>query len=218
MGSTKQQRSGRDFSSEIARTGPRNFNHPKKGSSIKVEPIRDLKAIKRIKRLLADKPRDLCLFTLGINTAYRANELVSITTGQVDYLMPGDRFDLKQSKNSKYRAITANATVVKAIDTWLEVYRPTSPDMPLFLSQRGDNAIKVSTVNNLVKEWCADAGLRSNYGSHTLRKTWGYHQRVTFGQPVALLMRAFGHSSEAQTLEYLCIQPEEIDDLYLAEL
>ena len=28
--------------------------------------------IKRIKKLLEDKPRDLCLFTLGIKTAYKA--------------------------------------------------------------------------------------------------------------------------------------------------
>lgn len=33
--------------------------------------------------------------------------------------------------------------------------------------------------------------------------------------PVALLMRAYGHASETQTLEYLCIQPKEIRDLYL---
>jgi hypothetical protein len=29
-----------------------------------------------------------------------------------------------------------------------------------------------------------------------------------------LLTRAYGHASERQTLEYLCIQPEEIEELY----
>ena len=67
-----------------------NDNHPKLGASIKVEPIRELKAIKRIKYILADNPRDLCLFTMGINTAYRANELLSLTVGQVDHLVAGD--------------------------------------------------------------------------------------------------------------------------------
>ena len=42
-----------------------NFNHPRCGSSIKVEPIRDLKSIKKIKHILRDQPRNLCLFTLG---------------------------------------------------------------------------------------------------------------------------------------------------------
>ncbi len=48
-----------------------------------VEPIRDKKAIQRIKKLLRDRPRDLCLFTLVINTAFWANELLAIKIGAV---------------------------------------------------------------------------------------------------------------------------------------
>jgi hypothetical protein len=33
-----------------------NPNHPTAGSTIKVEPIRDKKAITRIKKILADRP------------------------------------------------------------------------------------------------------------------------------------------------------------------
>jgi len=40
---------------------------------LKVEPIRDKRAIGRIKKMLRDHPRDLCLFVLGMNTAFRAN-------------------------------------------------------------------------------------------------------------------------------------------------
>ncbi len=60
--------------------------------------------------------------------------------------------------------------------------------------------------------------LRGNYGAHTLRKTFGYHQRVTFQRGVPELMVAFNHSSQRETLEYLCIQPEEIKSLSLNEL
>ncbi len=75
-------------------------------------------------------------------------------------------------------------------------------------------------VSQLVKGWCRDAGLSGNYATHTLRKAWGYHQRMEhmgrLGEGIVpLLMRALVHSSEAQTLLYLCIQPEEISDLYL---
>ena len=52
------------------------------------------------------------------------------------------------------------------------------------------------------------------HGSHTLRKTWGYHKRKTHKKDTAVISVAYGHASERQTLEYLCIQPEEIDDLY----
>ena len=69
----------------------RKPNHLPLGSSIKVEPIRDRKEIAPTKKLLEDTPRDYCLFTLGINTAFRANELLSIRAGQVKYLSAGDR-------------------------------------------------------------------------------------------------------------------------------
>ncbi|MCU7882561.1 MAG: hypothetical protein KZQ66_01120 [Candidatus Thiodiazotropha sp. (ex Lucinoma aequizonata)] len=60
-----------------------NQNHSEPGSTIKVEPIRNVKAIRRIKMLLVDRPRNLCFFTFGINTAYRANEILSVKVGQV---------------------------------------------------------------------------------------------------------------------------------------
>ncbi len=55
--------------------------------------------------------------------------------------------------------------------------------------------------------------LTENVGSHNIRKTWGYHQRINNGASVALLMDAFGHQNEAQTLDYLCIQSDEIKEL-----
>lgn len=39
-------------------TVAKNANHPQKGSTIRVEPIRDKKAIYRIKKILEDHPRD----------------------------------------------------------------------------------------------------------------------------------------------------------------
>ena len=96
-----------------------NPNHPPPGSRIKVEPIRTKKAIKVIKSSLRTKPRDLCLFTLGINTAYRANELLSIRVGQVRHLQVGDTLDLKQPKTCTYRMVTLNRPAVEAIRHYL---------------------------------------------------------------------------------------------------
>lgn len=206
--------------SEVEKSANSNSNHPQKGASIKVEPIRDLKAIKRIKKLYADKPRDLCLFTFGINTAYRANEILSFTIGQVDYLRAGDRLELKQSKNKKYRPVTVNQTVVDAIDAWLTAHPDPAPEAPLFISQKRGNALTVSTVNNMVKDWCDEVGLKGNYGSHTLRKTWGYHQlrgntKTSPHLVLPLLMEAYGHATQKQTLEYLCIQSDEVANLFM---
>lgn len=197
-----------------------NSNHPKAGSSTKVEPIRDLAAIRRIKENLASHPRDLCLFTLGINTAYRANELLSIRVGQVAHLKAGDPLDLKQSKNGRYRMTTLNVTAVEAIRAWLALHPWPQAQEPLFPSQRTRKALTVSPFINMVKRWCADAGLQGNYGSHTLRKTWGYHQlRGNTKTPphlvLPLLMEAYGHARQQQTLEYLCIQSDEVASLFM---
>ena len=86
----------------------------------------------------------------------------------------------------------------------------------LFTGQRGQ--LTVSYLNRLVKGWCRAVNLRGNYGSHTLRKTWGYHQRVTFGVDIPRLMVCFNHSTQRQTLDYLCVQPQEIAEIYRNEI
>jgi integrase len=197
---------------------PRNTNRPRKGSSIKFEPIRDLEAIARIKRLLEDQPRNLCLFTFGINTAYRAGEILSFKVGHVAHVKAGDRLELKQPKNRKYRAITVNRAVADGLALWLAHHPDPVAGAPLFMSQKTGAALSVSAVHKLIKRWCNKIDLKGNYGSHTMRKTWGYHQRVQKDTPIPLLMEAFGHSTQAQTLEYLCIQEAEIQDLYGLEL
>jgi len=197
-----------------------NPNHPKKGSIIKVEPIRDIAAIERIKTALISKPRDYCLFVLGINTAYRANELLSIKCGHVAHLKIGDNLELLQTKTGKRRVVAVNSVVVPAIQSWLRQHPNPEPDAPLFQSRVG-GALKVSTVSNMVKDWCGHAGLKGKYGSHSMRKTWGFHQARAVQGPgrqmvMPRLMRAFGHSSEAQTIQYLCIQDEEVASLFMS--
>jgi integrase len=196
----------------------KNPNHPKKGSSIKVEPIRDKKAIQRIKKLLRDDPRDLCFFTLGINTAFRANELLALKVGDVGHLKPGDVLERKQSKTKKYRGVILNASAHAAIQTWLNSERgqKLKTEEYLFTGKRG--VLNVSTVSTMVKTWCRNVGLKGNYGSHTLRKTWGYWQRKERGTAIPLLMEAFRHATQRQTLEYLGIEANEIAEIYDLEL
>jgi integrase len=193
----------------------KNPNHPKAGSKIKVEPIRKEKDIKLIKKMLEDKPRDLCLFTLGINTNLRASDLLQIKAGMVRHLQPRDDLEINERKTRKPRRVTLNRTCVDAIQSLLK-YGDYDDDEPLFVGQRGP--LTVPSVNRLVKQWCKTINLKGNYGSHTLRKTWGYHQRVRFGTDIPRLMVCYNHSTQKQTLDYLCIQPEEIKDVYANEL
>ena len=201
-----------------------NPNHPKLGDTIKVEPIRTINAINKIKKALAPSPRNFAIFVVGINTAYRASELLSIRLGQVRHLKPGDRLELKQKKTNKYRAVTLNIRCVEAIQMHLEHLDCRALQMNdrawadddsfLFAGKDPGKSLTVPYLNNLVKDWCRKANLKGNYGSHTLRKTWGYMQRTKQDTAIPLLMQAFGHASQQQTLAYLCIQDDEIDSIY----
>ncbi len=175
---------------------------------------------------MSSKPRDYCLFVLGINTAFRASELLSIRVGQVRYLQPGDRIEVKQSKTKKYRSVTINPAAHRAIQNLIAdkerlAIKKKPPlslddDAFLFTGQRGTAALQVSTLNNMVKDWCERVRLKGNFGSHTLRKTWGFMQRKKQDTPVPLLMQALGHSTQRQTMEYLCIREKEIENVYTA--
>ena len=192
-----------------------NSNHPVKGARIKVDPITSTRDIGTIKRMLKDKPRDCCLFVMGINTNLRASDLVSIRAGQVRYLKAGSDLEIKEKKTGKAKRITLNKAVVDAIQRLLES-RPYQDMDPLFCGQRG--VLTVPSVNRLVKSWCRAINLRGNFGAHSLRKTFGYHQRVTFGVGIPELMVVFNHATQRETLNYLCIQDEEIRSIYENEL
>ena len=138
----------------------KNPNHPKKGSSIRVDPIRSVRKIQRIKKILYHKPRDLCLFTLGINTAFRAGDLLSIKVQDVKHLKPGDELLLKEKKTQKNRRVNLNKVCIEAIQRLLQS-SPYNNEDYLFLGQRGK--LTVSTVNFLVKSWCREEGLIGNY-------------------------------------------------------
>jgi len=120
---------------------------------------------------------------------------------------------MKKKKTGKERRITLNKAAATAIQNLLFA-KPPADDDPIFYSQRGAVLI-VPSINRLVKSWCRAINLPGNYGSHTLRKTFGYQQRVQLNTGVPELMVIFNHSSQKQTLDYLCIQPDEIRDAYM---
>ena len=197
-----------------------NRNHPPKGSIIKVEPIRRLTDIKKIRSLLKEHPRDLAIFNLGINTNLRANDLVHLKVGRVQHLQPGETLVLREKKTGKTRSITLNKTCYQSIQALLatkDMEDATDEDF-LFRSRKGKKGLLPNTLNGLVRKWTKTLGLKGNYGSHSLRKTFGYIHRTVLGTDIPTLMKLFNHSTQRQTLDYLCIQPEEIRDAYMKEI
>ena len=194
-------------------------NRPKKGSIIRKEPIRDHNAIKEIKTLLKDKKRDLALFILAINSNLRACDLLNLTINQVQYLQVGEDLVLREKKTKKIRRIVINRAVWSALNGWLEIHpRRENGQSPLFLSRKGGGPLKVPTLSGMVKSWCNAVGLTGSFGCHTLRKTFGYQHRVRFKTDLPTLQTIYGHSHQRQTLDYLCVQPDEVRDAYMKEI
>ena len=59
-----------------------NPNHPKRGASTVVSPIRRPTDIQAISRLLKDSPRDRLLFLMGINNGLRCGDLLKLKACQ----------------------------------------------------------------------------------------------------------------------------------------
>ena len=51
---------------------------------MKVQPITDLKDIKRIKRLLSSNPRNMLLFIMGINAGLRVQDILALRVSDVE--------------------------------------------------------------------------------------------------------------------------------------
>jgi integrase len=194
-------------------------NRPGKGARIKSEPIRSLVDIQRLRDLLAGRPRDLALFTVGINTPLRVGDLLALKIGQVRQLQPNAVLRIQDPRTGKPYRVGFNRLCCAVVAALIaDRTSGTSSSMAsdndfLFPSQRGE-ALLTTSLNRLVKSWCQRIGLAGNYGAHSLRKTWGYHQFATFGTDLGRLMAFFHHASRRQTLAYLCLKPNDFKNIF----
>ena len=205
---------------DIESTAISNPNHPRKGAKTKSHPIPE-KYLDQIKSSLADNPRNLALFVLGIRLGLRLNELLSVTFEQVGHLGVGDSFEVYVSKQDITRILTLDTECVSAIQT-LRAHSPTKIG-PLFMGKRG--VLTVSTASSYVKEWCLNVpALRkqakkkklANFSGHSLRRTF-VSTKFAAGVPMSHLSKLMGHSTEAQTFAYASLQPEEEKNIYLID-
>lgn len=194
----------------------KHSNHPPKGSNITVDPIRNEKDIQRIKKTLRGNTRDLLLFTMGINNGLRMGDLLMLKIGQVRNLNAGDSLGIRERKTGKENILMVNRGVYSILKDYLGSKDWSDADY-LFQSRKGDNRpLTVSSVHRMVRDWTY--GMKGNYGTHSLRKTFGYVQRTKFGVSFEVLCRRFNHSSPSTTMRYLGIQNKEITNILMNEI
>jgi len=194
------------------------MNHPKLGSNITVEPIRKLEHIELIKKVISNDKRNLLLFTLGINNGLRAGDILQLKVKDVRHLKSGEIFSLIEQKTKKKNILMINKSVYKALHSYLDDRKPDDNDY-LFKSKKGDNQpLSVSSVNGMIKGWCKSIGLKGNYGTHSMRKTWGYIQRTKFGVGFEVISKRFNHSSPTITMRYICVENREVSNILMNEI
>ena len=176
-----------------------------------VEPIRDLNDIERIKNYLIHwRFRDFMMFIMGINIGLRISDLLSL---KVKDVINGEYVELKEGKTGKYKRFPLS----DSYKWYLKEYTVgMDPEDWLFQSQRGDNQpLTRIQAYRIINRACDKLEIKVNIGTHTLRKTFGYHfyKRT---KDIALLQKIFNHSTPAVTLRYIGITQEIIDENLLA--
>jgi integrase len=186
----------------------------KKGSKITAEPVRKQKNIKAISRLLKSNPRNHLLWIAGINNGLRANDLVKLKYSQVEGKKAGAVIKIVESKTGKDNVLVINKSVHKALQIYVKEINP-APEDYLFKSRKGNNHISSQSVGKMIRSWAEAINLKGQYGCHTLRKSFGYHQRIYHGAGFEILCKRYNHSSPVVTMRYLGIESKEITEMLM---
>ncbi len=194
-----------------------NYNKPKKGSRIAVDPIRRMKDIQSISKMLSDNPRNNLLFVMGTNNGLRTGDLLKLKVENVKGMKVGDMLVIREGKTGKRNILVMNKSIHKSMQIYLEALKPMDDDA-LFASRKGKRSVTIQCVNNMVKKWADEINLKGNYGAHSLRKTWGYVQRTVYGVGFEILCKRFNHSSPAITMRYLGIEDKEVQNILMNEV
>lgn len=183
-----------------------------------VQPIRD--------RELLDKCYDIAhehdkrrktgevswelLLVVGFNTSLRISD---IRRFKVKDLRGQDYAEIKAQKTGKEARILINPSARRVINRLLA---GRAPDEYILQSRKKDanhmaQPITRQRAYQIINTIARKAGIRDHIGCHTLRKTFGYHYYQKT-QDVVSLQRILCHSSRRETLIYIGVIQEEIDE------
>ena len=170
-----------------------------------VEPIRNREKIETVKRILkCEGMRNFLLFLIGINSGLRISDILRL---QVCDVQDKDYIEIIEQKTGKYKRFPITNSFRDYLN---EFIFDKSPDEYLFAGRRGDKPITRVQAYRIINNACQKAGINAHIGTHTLRKTFGYHFYQE-KKDVALLQCIFNHSAPSVTLRYIGINQDIID-------
>lgn len=171
-----------------------------------VQPIREKSKIEEMKReLFKNGTRDYLLFFTGINTGLRISDILKLRVADVK---DKTHIIITEEKTNKLKRFKINSGLREELDKYTQ---GMNDNEYLFRSQKGSNQpITRVQAYRILNDAAKKIGI-SEIGTHTLRKTFGYHfyQKT---KDVALLQELFNHSAPSVTLRYIGINQDIMDN------
>jgi len=189
-----------------------------------VQPIREKEKIADMKRWFRGQSlRDELLFTFGINVPLRISDLLSFKIGEVidergraiDYYI-----DRTEKKTGKTKTLKISPKLRRLIENYIKTERPDAdPNEYLFRSRKknkdGEYVLTRIQAYRIIQRAARACGINYSIGTHTCRKTFGYHALRDGKATLPILQQLYNHSSQQDTLIYIGITQDEIDEVML---
>lgn len=171
-----------------------------------VNPIRDQEKIEQMKKILREQSfRNYFLFVSGINIGIRVGDLLRL---RVEDVRERSHIVIREQKTGKEKKFKINDNLQREIDGYV---RGRDDDEFLFLSrQGGKRPLTRVSAWRILNSAAREVGLEG-IGTHTMRKTFGFHY-YRMSKDIAMLQKIFNHSSPAVTLRYIGITQDAIDE------
>jgi len=180
-----------------------------------VEPIRDWDGLISMLDycLETEQYRNWLMLKLGINFALRISDLLKLKVSDVydSDMFPRNKFNLREKKTGKENLITINNGANESLQNYAKITRIKYSENYLFKSRKGvNNAIDRVQAYRVLRKIAKEAGIDDvKIGTHTLRKTWGYHGFKRFNFSLDEIMLKLNHQSIASTKRYIGLTADE---------
>lgn len=143
-----------------------------------VEPIRNVGQLNALKaQLYQQNLRDYAWFVVGINTGLRIGDLLRLKVGDVRTTRTRwkERIIVHEQKTGKQKEFPLSGAIKKALADYLATRPDAALTEALFPSHKGGRPIRRQTAWQILHDAAQAVGITDPIGTHTLRKTFGYH-------------------------------------------
>lgn len=169
-----------------------------------VEPIRDVDVFHNIQATLRkENIRNYILIMTGTYTGLRISDILKL---KVQDVYKKKYIDIRETKTKKRNLIEINPELRKAYN---EYCVGMDEEEYLFRKEKINKPISRTMAWKIMKDIGDRFGIE-HLGTHTLRKTFGFHYYKKTGD-IATLMQMYNHSKESITLKYIGITQDKMN-------